>query len=266
MDDAQIHKIANFKSSMSLTQLEARYEKLEKLNVLNMKVSPSSRLYKLDYKSERIFIPLLDDLFQFAMEGMKTAFSIKNNPGLPRSSMYVLIRSSIEASSHANWLMSMDNDKEAIYESLRTYRETIVNCRKIFEENAQLHGNMKKEEQPYRSYLEERMNKIYPKRKPWKRVQYSKIVRNNDVGYAKDIGRRGFYSGLAAWELCSAVTHGNQAVLSAVAGEPGERALQLQTNDSESQNDRLAVLVFACMPAIENLEYSIYLRGKYSSN
>lgn len=266
MDNEQIHQIANIKSAMSLTQLQVRYKALEKLDVLGMSASPGSKLWKINSRSEGIFISQLDDLFQFAMEGMETAFHIKDNSNLPRSSMYVLIRSSIEASAHADWLMSMDNDKEVVYESLRIVRDSIVNSHKVFKGSTWLSEKMEKERLFHLDYLGEKMKKMYPNRKPGARVNYSSIVTNCDVNYEKDMGRREFYSGLAAWEMCSAITHGNQAMLYAVAGDPAERASQRKTNGSEYQNDRLAGLTLACIPAIENLEYLVSLREKYSSN
>lgn len=256
MEDEELHKLADLKSVMELTNLRYRYERIVNGKVIDSDLPEGCGLDVINQDTDGIYVSQVTSLFEFAMDSVKSAFAVSDCPDLPRSSVYVLVRAALETSAYADWLMSINNNNRRIFQSFKLLRENIVNTLEPFNENNSVHEYISAGSDWYLAYIDMKMHDLFPNKDPKARIDKTTILINCDEEYSRFGGSRAMYSSLAAWKFCSGITHGNGSLLSAIGRG---RLTEVEQDDLEPERwvgkERLSGLVMVLSPVVENLEF-----------
>lgn len=243
----------------------ARYEKLAELKIDRIQPMDGSRLAMLNEATDKVFVLLMQSLFSSAKEGLKSGFAVLDQRYNPRSSAFVLLRSSIEASSYIGWLLSIRSKDKQQFEAIKLIARTLEDMRGI--KGKVMHFPAASDElkyNDYMSYLENQASALFPTRDLGKQVSYSTVVNNCDRAYEKTGKERHAESALVAWRICSAVTHSNFALRHLSNAKGIGKQGQAYGNAELMNASQMNLLCAVFVPAVENLDFSVKLYKKSS--
>lgn len=149
---------------------------------------------------------------QVASDNLWEVNAVLQKHGLPMFALYSMIRSAMEASSLALWILDARSEDLAASRTLRIYRQNIESDRTLWKTVVGRHSG-------HHPTLATTAEETHQRLKGVDHASFENAVKSTSVIEVTDRvhpeGSSGLdvFSGLEVWRMCSAVTHANQVSL-----------------------------------------------------
>lgn len=252
MHDVSLHKAATRYSMARYAQLRSEIQGMGSAELLTQVADSDSVVHRRDLRCSGQYSRYLRSLFRISLDCLVSALALYDKNDKPISAHIVLIRTAIECSSTALWLLSAGRDEKAVFYTLKFLYADSLNA-------AVTYGDLPHDETgPLAKILRELYVKLQQGLKDYKNhniashIQRHVVIKNADSEFVKK-EKRERYDGLWAWRAASAVAHGNTGMVDSLStilpinnpDKMGDRFGYMQPNQS------LTVLLL--LPAVENM-------------
>lgn len=252
MRDEVLHTAATLYSMSRYAQLRSEIQGMASSELMGREADSSSVLHRRDQRCVGQYSRYLKSLFRISLDCLVSAIKLYDEDDKPIAAHVVLIRTAIECSSTALWILSMGRDEKAAYYTLKFLYADSLNAAATYgalpdDEAAQLTKTLRdayaKVQQGLKSYKDYDIAT---------HIQRHVAVERADAEFIKK-DKRERYDGLWAWKAASAIAHGNTGMVDSLSN-----VLQIDNPDKVADrfgymqpNQSLTILLL--LPAVENM-------------
>lgn len=182
---------------------------------------------------------------QVASDNLWEVNAVLQKRGLPMFALYSMIRSAMEASSLALWILDAKSEDLAASRTLRIYRQNIESDRTLWKTVVGRHSGHHPTLATVAEETHQRLRGI-DHGSFENAVKSTSVIEVTDGVHPEGTSGLDVFSGLEVWRICSAVTHANQVSLINIM----ERHPEGELGASVTRTSRLSFVASAYSTAL----------------